>query len=137
VQTVLLVNTRSARPNTQVRARCRAGVVSHSTARSRGRGLGSSTRATEDAVDAPELVGVAIDAAVGLRHGCGDTMMRSCGGDDVRSGVSGGCWMGIRRNVDGEILCERVGNQCRLACVVNDYDVVAVDVMVAMSKRKL
>jgi hypothetical protein len=101
VQTVLLVNTRSARANTQVRARCRAGIASHSAARSRCRGLGSSTWAAEDAVDASELIGVAIDAAVGLRHRCDDTMMRCCGGDDVRSGVDGVCWMGIRRNVNG------------------------------------
>jgi hypothetical protein len=137
VQTVLLVNTRSARANAQVKARYKAGIASHSAARSRCRGLGSSTWAAEDAVDAPELVGVEIDAAVGLRHGCGDTMMRCCGGDDVRSGVGGGCQMGIRRNVDGEIPCERGGNQCLSACAVNGYNVVAVDVIVAMSKTKL
>jgi hypothetical protein len=137
VQTILLVNTRSARANTQVRARCGAGIASHSAARSRRRGLGSSTWTTEDAVDASELVGVAIDAAVGLRHRCSDTIVRCCSSDDVRSDVSGGYWMGIRRNVDGEILCERAGNQCRLACAVNGYDGVAVDVMIAMSKKKM
>jgi hypothetical protein len=36
-----------------------------------------------------------------------------------------------------EILCERAGNQCLLACAVNEYDVVTVDVMVAMSRMKL
>jgi hypothetical protein len=36
-----------------------------------------------------------------------------------------------------EILCEREGKQCLLACAVNGYDVAAVDVIVAMSKTKL
>jgi hypothetical protein len=45
--------------------------------------------------------------------------------------------MGIRRNVDGEIPCERGGNQCLSACAVNGYDVVAVNMMVAMSKTKM
>jgi hypothetical protein len=90
-QTVLFTNARDACSHSKISPRCGARRCSHSRARGRcTRGLESSARAAEDAVDAPELIGVAVDATVRLSHfcGCGSILM-------LMAMVGDGCVVGV------------------------------------------